>query len=67
MIKSGSLVSPVNGEVDRQTTKYHKDHDIRLKTWLWFCVITELELTIPTVSFTNEENKAPKSYLKRPR
>lgn len=42
MTESGSLVSPGNGEVGRQTTKYHKDHDIRVKTWLWFCIIIEL-------------------------
>lgn len=60
MTESGSLVSPGNGKVGRQTTKYHKDHDIRVKTWLLFCIITELQSVIPTTSFTNQENKTPK-------
>lgn len=42
MTKSGSLISSANGEADRQKAKYHEDHDITVKPWLWFYAITEL-------------------------
>lgn len=40
MTKSESLVSTGKEETDKQTTKYHKDHDVIVKMRLWFCAIT---------------------------